>query len=89
MNVPHTDKTSKCYNRRMAEVAYIGTTPDGEQFDASRVQPLGVTCLRCGWLGSRPMLKTIPYHPEDDYSIAGETEEVCPECESPAWEPME
>lgn len=69
-------------------VRYIGATPDGKRFDAATVEPLGLTCLRCGWLGSRAMLKEVPYMPDDDYPIEGETQEVCPECESSAWEPL-
>lgn len=46
-----------------------------------------VCCLNCGWRGKRSELKEVQWSPEDDYLIKGETHEVCPSCESPAWEP--
>ena len=72
----------------MSEVKYVGTTEDGPRFDGSQARA-GVVCLKCGWLGSEAMLKEVPYFPEDDYAIAGETETVCPNCNSPAWEPID
>ena len=48
-----------------------------------------IECLSCDWHGKERDLVEVPWMPEDDYSIPGETVRACPTCQSVAWEPTD
>lgn len=48
-----------------------------------------VECLNCSWRGEESEVISVQYYPEDGHMIPGEMVEVCPECKSLAWEPID